>query len=262
MNFSDTDLLIIVTTFIILIVVLMMVAIYGIFIKKKSTLLLEQQRQIAVYEQELAIAQIEIKEQTLNYVGQELHDDLGQKLSVARLMTNKIGLTSVEDKEGIAQEINVLLGECIQDIRNLSKVFITKQVSHFGFVESLEREVFRIKRLNLLEVDYNINNHDLELNSDHALILFRIVQECITNVIKHSKSKKIELKVVNSPKNIKIFVNDKGVGFEKNMKNDGSGLQNMQSRAQIINAEFQIHSILNQGTEIMINYKKGNHEKN
>lgn len=256
MNFSDTDLLIIVTTFIILTVVLMMVAIYGIFIKKKSALLLEQQRQVATYEQELAIAQVEIKEQTLNYVGQELHDDLGQKLSVARLMTNKIILSSEEDKEDIAGEINVLLGECIQDIRNLSKIFITKQVEHFGFVDSLEREIFRIKRLNLLEVDYAINNHDLEIKSDHALILFRIVQECITNVIKHSKSKKIQLKVVESPNNIKIFVNDNGVGFLKNSQNDGSGLQNMKSRAEIINADFQINSVLNVGTKIKIKYKK------
>ena len=256
MNFSDTDLLIIVTTFVILTVVLMMVSVYGIFIKKKSALLLDQQRQIALYDQELAIAQVEIKEQTLNYIGQELHDDLGQKLSVARLMTNKISSPSNADEKEIAMEINSLLGECIQDIRNLSKVFITKQVEYFGFVESLEREVFRIKRLNLLEVDYEINNHDLDINSDHALILFRIVQECITNVIKHSKSKKIELKVVETPNNIRIFVNDNGVGFESNIKNDGSGLQNMKSRANIINAEFHIDSVLNKGTKIKITYKK------
>ena len=256
MNFSDTDLLIIVTTFVILTVVLMMVSLYGIFIKKKSALLLDQQRQIALYDQELAIAQVEIKEQTLNYIGQELHDDLGQKLSVARLMTNKISSPSSEDQNEIAREINSLLGECIQDIRNLSKVFITKQVEYFGFVESLEREVFRIKRLNLLEVDYDINNHDLDINSDHALILFRIVQECITNVIKHSKSKKIELKVVETPNNIRIFVNDNGVGFLNGTKNNGSGLQNMKSRAQIINAEFHINSVLTQGTKIKITYKK------
>ncbi|HCN12612.1 MAG TPA: hypothetical protein DIS75_09805, partial [Chryseobacterium sp.] len=65
MNFSETDFLITLSTFIILIVVLMMVLIYGVFIKKKSELLLSQQKKEAIFEQELAISQVEIKEQTL-----------------------------------------------------------------------------------------------------------------------------------------------------------------------------------------------------
>ena len=166
-----------------------MVAIYSVFIKKKSQLILLQKIKEATFEQELANSQVEIKEQTLNYIGQELHDDLGQKLSVARLMTNKLSYSTESDNKIIANEINLLIGECIQDIRNISKVFITKQVEHFGFIESLEREIFRIQRFQLLEVHYDINNRDLEINSSHALILFSIIQECINNVIKHSKSK-------------------------------------------------------------------------
>lgn len=234
----------------------MMVAIYGIFVKKKSQLLLSQQRKDAKFEQELANSQVEMQEQTLNYIGQELHDDLGQKLSVARLMTNKIALLNNNESNEIVEEINLLLGECIQDIRNLSKVFITKQVKQFGFIESLEREIFRIKRLDLLDVEYHSNNHELKIESDHALILFRIVQECINNVIKHSKSKKIELIVEDTLKDINIAVNDQGIGFNENLKNDGSGLRNMISRAKLIGAEFIINSVENEGTKISIIYKK------
>ena len=252
MNFSQTDLLIILSTFIIMTVVLMMVAIYSVFIKKKSQLILAQKIKESVFEQELANSQVEIKEQTLNYVGQELHDDLGQKLSVARLMTNKMAFSTENEREQIVNEINVLLGECIQDIRNLSKVFITKQIEHFGFVESLEREIFRIKRLQLMEVDYKINNHDLIINPEHALILFRIIQECITNVIKHSKSKWIQLAVDDENNFIKISVKDNGIGFSAKSKEDGSGLKNMISRAKIINADFTINSSENDGTEILM----------
>jgi signal transduction histidine kinase len=235
---------------------MMMVFVYGIFIKKKSHLLLSQQRKEAVFEQELAISQVEIKEQTLNYIGQELHDDLGQKLSVARLMTNKIQTATDEEKKNITQEINMLIGECIQDIRNLSKVFISKQVKHFGFVESLEREIFRIERLQLMEVDYKNNNHDLELNSDHALILFRIIQECITNVIKHSKSNKMKVHIKDQLNCIEIKIKDYGIGFNEKLNDDGSGLKNIKNRANIINANFEIYSSENHGTEITITYKK------
>lgn len=262
MNFSEMDLLIVVATFVILVVVLMMVSIYGVFIKKKSELLLEQQKQLAIYAQELAISQVEIKEQTLNYIGQELHDDLGQKLSVARLMTSKLTLSNDVNTTKISKEINLLLGECLQDIRNLSKVFITKQVEYFGFVESLEREILRIQRLNLMEVEYEISNHELEMNTEHALILFRMVQECITNVIKHSKSKNIILKVIEDPQIIRIFVVDSGIGFNTLENDGGSGLRNMESRAKIINSEFRVKSNSNEGTEVLITYNKYGYGKN
>ena len=234
----------------------MMVAIYGVFVKKKSQLLLRQQKKEATFEYELAKSQVEIQEQTMNYIGQELHDDLGQKLSVARLMTNKISLSEDHDRLEIADEINLLLGECIQDIRNLSKVFITKQVKQFGFIESLEREIFRIKRLELMNVDYQNNNQDLKIASDHALILFRIVQECINNVIKHSRSKEMKLLVEDTPKIIKIMINDDGVGFNLETENDGSGLRSMASRAQLIGAKLSISSVENQGTKVTITYQK------
>lgn len=256
MNLTETDFLLTITTFIILVVILMMVLVYGIFIKKKSELLLSQQKKEALFEQELAISQVEIKEQTLDYIGQELHDDLGQKLSVARLMTSKIVMADEKDKTKIAHEINMLIGECIQDIRNLSKLFISKQVRHFGFIESLEREIFRIERLHLMEVEYKINNHDIDINSDHALILFRIVQECINNVIKHARSNKILVKVEDHLNFIEININDYGIGFNAKHRNDGSGLANIKNRAKIINADFKIKSGENLGTEITITYKK------
>lgn len=256
MNLSEIDFLLTITTIIILIVILMMVLVYGIFVKKKSELVLFQQKKEALFEQELAISQVEIKEQTLNYIGQELHDDLGQKLSVARLMTSRIEMAEEREKKDIALEINMLIGECIQDIRNLSKVFISKQVKHFGFVESLEREIFRIERLKLMDVDYRINNHDLEINPDHGLILFRIIQECINNVIKHAKSNKILVKIEDELNFIKISVLDYGIGFNTENRNDGSGLTNIKNRAQIINADFNLKSTENLGTEITIFYKK------
>lgn len=256
MNLSANDFLIISTTFIILFTVLMMVMIYGVFIKKKSQLLLQQQKKDALFEQELAVSQIEIKEQTLNYIGQELHDDLGQKLSVARLMTSKITLTGCKENVQIAKEINMLVGECIQDIRNLSKVFITGQIEHFGLVDSIEREIRRIKRLDLLEVDYQINNANFEIDSDHALILFRIVQESITNVIKHSKSNVLRIAIENESDLIRIIVEDKGKGMIEKEVVRGTGMNNMENRAKLIRADLKINSLENIGTKVTLIYNK------
>ncbi|ACU07771.1 Sensory transduction histidine kinase [Flavobacteriaceae bacterium 3519-10] len=256
LQLSSTDIIFILSTVIIVIVLLILIVIYGVFIKKKSELLLIQQKKEAIFEQELARSQEELQNQTLKYIGQELHDDLGQKLSVARLMTNKIAYAPESDHTQIAEEINLLVGECLQDIRNLSKSFIGQNNDGFNFIESLEREVYRMKRLALLEVDYKINQQNLKFNAEHGLILFRIIQECITNVIKHSRSKSIQLVVEDHPRYTKFRIKDAGVGFKSARHTDGIGLKNMISRAKIINAELKINSIENKGTQVTLTYKK------
>ena len=107
-----------------------------------------------------------------------------------------------------------------------------------------------------MNVDYQNNNQELKIASDHGLILFRIVQECINNVIKHSRSKEMKLLVEDSPKIIKIMINDDGVGFNLETENDGSGLRSMASRAQLIGAKLSISSVENQGTKVTITYQK------
>lgn len=255
LQLSSTDIIVILCSIIILIVLLILIVIYGVFIKKKSELLLIHQQKEAIFEQELARSQVELQNQTLKYIGQELHDDLGQKLSVARLMTSKLKHADPADLR-IVEEINLILGESLQDIRNISKSFITPAADVGDFVESLEKEVFRIKRLSLLEVDYRINRHNLPINAEHGLILFRIIQECITNVIKHSRSKSIQIIVEDRPKQTKFVISDKGIGFKTARNFEGIGLKNMINRAKIINAEFKISSEENQGTAVTIIYKK------
>lgn len=256
MQFTEFDFLITISTFIILILVTMMILIYGIFIKKKSEMLLAQQRKEAMFEQELAISQVEIKEQTLNYIGQELHDDLGQKLSVAKLMSNRLLFSSEDDIQEIGKEINQLVGECIQDIRNLSKIFITRQIENFTFIEAVEREIFRLRKLQLIEVDFELNNRNIEINTEHSLILYRIIQESINNVIKHSRAKKIFLSVIDDQINLTIRIIDNGIGFNKKRVKDGNGLTSMENRAKIINAHFRVNTIMNTGTKVIVVYKK------
>ncbi|MGZ5196823.1 MAG: histidine kinase, partial [Kaistella sp.] len=138
MKANEVDILIIISTIIILFVVLMMVLIYMFYVRKKGELLLSQKEKDIRFQQELTLAQIEMREVTLTYIGQELHDDIGQKLSVSKLMLNQIISQSTESVKTNLNEINELLGETIQDIRNMSKTFITDQVEHFGLIDSLE----------------------------------------------------------------------------------------------------------------------------
>lgn len=243
-------------TITLLIVVLTMIFIYVVFIKKKTTLLIEQKEKDMRFEKELATSQVEIKEQTLNYIGQELHDDVGQKLSVVRLRQNQLisKLKNAEKEE--LNELSELLGECIQDIRNLSKTLITEQIIHFGLTESIEREVKRIQKLRLLKIDFITQKQDIDISPKHGLILFRIIQESINNILKHSRAKNVSIRLEDDQDTLRINISDNGKGFNTSKIQDGSGLKNMELRAKLIHAEFSIQSELNQGTQTSITYYK------
>jgi signal transduction histidine kinase len=150
--------------------------VYSFFLKQKSIFVINQKEKDLQFQSELANSQIEIREQTLSYIGQELHDDVGQKLSVVKILINQLACSEVAISQQKIKEANEILGEAIQDIRNLSKTYISEQVEHFGFIDSLEREIRRIKKLKLIKVHFHCNNHDVDIQSKHALILFRIAQ--------------------------------------------------------------------------------------
>ena len=248
--------LVVIFTITLLIIVLTMIFVYVIFIRKKTKLLIRQKEKDMNFEKELATSQVEMKEQTLNYIGQELHDDLGQKLSVVRLRQNQlINKLKNSDKEELS-ELSELLGECIQDIRNLSKTLITEQIIHFGLVESIEREVLRIKKLRLLKIEFNTKKHDIDVTPKHGLIIFRIIQESINNILKHSKAKNVSIKLEDSQEILQIVISDNGKGFNTSAISDGSGLKNMELRAKLIHAEFTIQSKLEEGTKTSIIYYK------
>jgi len=253
---NDQNNFVIIFTVTLLIIVLTMIFVYMIFIRKKTMLLIEQKEKDMRFEKELATSQVEMKEQTLNYIGQELHDDLGQKLSVVRLRQNQLipKLYGTEKEE--LTELNELLGECIQDIRNLSKTLITEQIIHFGLVESIEREIKRIQKLKLLQIELISSKNDIDITPKHGLILFRIVQESINNILKHSRAKNVSIHLEDNHEQLQITISDNGKGFNTDIMNDGSGLKNMELRAKLILAEFSIQSKLQEGTKTSITYHK------
>ena len=255
MKTKEVDILIIISTIIILSVVLMMVLIYVFYVRKKGELLLSQKEKDMKFQQELTLAEIEMREVTLNYIGQELHDDIGQKLSVAKLMINQLISQCDEMAKVSLSEINELLGETIQDIRNMSKTFITDQVEHFGLIDTLEIEMNRIARLKLIDIELRSNKHDIEINPKDGVIIFRIIQESVNNTLKHSKAKNLNIEVEDSPKTLKITIQDNGIGMN-GVVSDGSGLNNMKKRALMMNADLQITSKANKGTVLKLIYPK------
>jgi two-component system, NarL family, sensor kinase len=209
------------------------------------------------FSQTLLQSQLEIQEQTLKNISQEIHDNVGQVLTLAKL---NLATTVVTD--GLAAEniktTQQLIAKAINDLRDLSRSLNTDYVQEMGLVRSIEYELELLKKTGTIETALNIQGKIVKLERQKELILFRIVQEAIHNIMKHAEAKTIEVAIQFMNETISIFVKDDGRGFDVSPLNDegnrvfGLGLRNMHNRATLIGAKFSVTSILQQGTEVYI----------
>lgn len=221
-----------------------------IFQKKKNKLIIKQVEAQKHFEKEIIESQIEIKEQTLRNISWELHDNIGQLLTLA-----KIQLQKINDQD--TKEINDNLTNILNEVRALSKVTNPDYVSKISLEEALKLEINRFNRLNYIESSLISEGNSFTINPKSEIIIFRILQEFFSNTIKHSKASKLDVWInFEEVKNkLTIIAKDNGKGFDLSIPNIGGiGLTNMKKRGHLIDAEVHIKSELNTGTSLTIIY--------
>jgi signal transduction histidine kinase len=207
------------------------------------------------FEEEISNTQIEIQEQTLKNIGQELHDNIGQLLSVANMQLS-IMATVVDDsiKEQFTETKDVVK-DSLREVRALSKSLNTDVIANKGFQESVENEIDRLNRLQILNAKLTIEgNPQLFQNQKDSIILFRIFQEFLSNTIKYASAEHFKVSIQYMEVGLNLKATDDGVGFNSEIVENGAGLINMKNRAQLINATFKLESVPNNGTSLEINY--------
>ncbi len=183
-----------------------------------------------------------------------LHDNVGQLLSVGDSQLKVLMNTVPETYHNPIKEIKVLVQETVQEIRSLSKVLNNDVVLKNGLIKSLQVELDRFNRLDYLKASLEISGDIVPLNNASEIIIFRIIQEFLSNVIKHAKASKLFVHLDYKDKTLEISAKDDGVGFNTSKKTDSSGMETMNSRAELLNAELSIVSEIGKGTRLFIKY--------
>lgn len=205
------------------------------------------------YNQEIIKTKIEIKEHTFKNIAWEIHDNVGQILSTMHFLQYSILEEAPDKLKPKIQDSQQLLEKSITEIRALSKSLNTDYVKTIGLLEIVKLEVERIDRMRSLRASLKIEGKPFRVDEEVEVVLLRILQEFISNTLKHSKAKNIEIQFEFTKNQIKIQIKDDGVGFERSNQN-GTGLLNMKNRAKMIGANFKLSSSLNQGTQLELIY--------
>ena len=247
----------IITIFLIIVAtgIIMLVLVYQ---KKQLQYLREKEQLKVTFEKELLESKLEIQEQTLKNISQEIHDNIGQILSLAKLTINTINFDEQETLQEKINDSKQLIGKAIQDLRDLSKRLDTDYVTDMGLIKSIEYEFQLIKKTGNYETDLIQQGNPYRLSHQHELILFRIFQEVINNIIKHAKASSITVNVSYFPDNFLFQVKDNGHGFDPSSINradiekSGLGIKNMENRSRLMGANFNIESEPAIGTTVKI----------
>jgi signal transduction histidine kinase len=241
-------------------IIVLLIAVVFIFIlvtfanRRKKTFLQEKQSLQLLFNEQLLQSQLEIQEQTLQQISRELHDNLGHIASIIKINLHTLKLEDTEKAVAKIEDTKDLTRQLIGDIKSLSVSLNSDRIAKTGLVKALQTEVERLNKTDLFTATFTQTGPAPEIENDKAIILYRMAQEVLNNMAKHSEANCINVNL-NIKDNLFILAfSDDGKGFdvEEQLKSSGSGLTNLQKRAGLINAKLSIHSGLGNGTNIAI----------
>jgi two-component system, NarL family, sensor kinase len=209
-------------------------------------------------QKEILIAQLEIKEKTLNTIAQEIHDNIGQVLSLAKLNLNKVLVTETTADHEKLNSTKDLIGKAIQDLRNLSKTLNTHYIGDHSLVELLQNDIEMISKMGDYKINLRVEGVEKLHTPQNQLIIYRITQEALNNIIKHAKGSQIDILLKYLSDSFELSIRDNGVGFDtetlvaSEKSGNGSGIYNMQNRARLIGGVFSYESKPGMGTILKV----------
>lgn len=232
---------------------LTVILLFALFQKRKNKLLIEQQEVENRYREEIIETQVEIREETLRNISWELHDNIGQMLTLAKIQLQNSDVNCPNMEEAAST-----ISKSLTELRSLSKLINPDTFSKLSLVEALKLEIERFNRMKYLTASLTFSEESFELDNKVEVIIFRMLQEFFTNTIKHSKADELSVIVNYSEETLHIEARDNGVGFQIDTEKAyaGIGLINIKSRAALIGAKAQIFSKVGEGTQLFLTYKK------
>lgn len=226
-----------------------------LFTQRKNKLVKDKILMKANFDQELLQTQIEIQEQTLKTISEEIHDNIGQVLSLAKLNLNTVGKISDHHLQLKIDNTKELVSKAINDLRDLSRSLHGDKMTDTGLEEAISNELKILQNTGQYDTHLNISGKTYALGAQKEMVLYRIVQEALHNSVKHAKAKNFNVQMDFQPGVFSLSIKDDGKGFnpdELDASKTGIGLKNMQSRANLIGGKLTLNSKPGKGTAISI----------
>jgi len=213
-------------------------------------------------------SRLEIQEQTFNNISQEIHDNVGQILSLAKVQVNIMKETQSIDPE-MLDAVKDNIGKAMADLRDIAGSLNGDRIRSLSLYTTISKEVDRINKTGFIRTTLSTTGEEREMSEQKKLILLRIIQECLQNCIKHAAAPEISLSLHYAASAMEVTVCDNGKGFNvdapgtslglntpfsgaDDTTRTGLGLLNIRTRASLAGGSSHIESAPNKGTRVHI----------
>jgi two-component system, NarL family, sensor kinase len=211
----------------------------------------KQELQTLESKQELAVsnALLEGEEVERKRLARDLHDGLGSMLSGIKLYMSKLSIDTVQNSPVIIENVNNQLDNSIKELRHIAQNMMPESLLKLGLEASLKDLCLKFNSNNLA-VEFQYYPESNQILESKQIIIYRIVQELIHNVVKHAKASQILVSCSQSDSMFLITVEDNGVGFDSKKSNlfDGMGLKNIKNRVEFMKGKLDIDSQSQKGS--------------
>jgi len=221
---------------------------------KKGQMSKEKQLMRATFDKQLLESKLEIQEQTFNMISQEIHDNVGQILSLAKVQLSILEQRKVMDGE-LLGNVKENISQAMTELRDIAKSLSSDRIQQVSLQEGINEEIRRINKSGFIHIVAEVQGTEKTLPDQHKMIAFRIVQEGLQNIIKHAGASDVQVSIRYLEHCIFITLADNGVGFNSETelkKRDGLGLQNILRRAELVGGKAEIKSKPGEGTILQI----------
>ncbi len=200
------------------------------------------------------------QEEERSRLAKDLHDGLGGLLSGVKfsLSNMKDNLIITPDNMTVFERSLDMLDASIKELRRVAHNMMPEMLTKFGLDEALKEYCNTINTTNLLIVKYQSIGLDTRIEKSTEIIIYRIIQELLNNIMKHAEAKEAIVQLVKEDGRLSIIVEDNGKGFDTALikDNKGAGLTSIQSRVDYLKGRLEIHSEAGKGTLVNIELNK------
>lgn len=227
------------------------------FSRKKITEKELEKKQLELnHQKEVLQAIITTQEEERKRIAQDLHDDVSSKLNVITLNTNLLAEGNLNEEEFklVSDKILKITNETLFSSRKIAYNLIPPVLNKFGLEDAINELINDFNESRKIDITLKAEYTKDFLSKDNELHIFRILQELISNSMRHGKAKNASVSLVNDATSLKFMYTDNGIGFKVDnlTKKKGIGLQNIKSRVAMLKGKFNIFSIPQKGTNITI----------